>query len=97
MGHADRPSKDEENNQQMIPTEYNRLGHPGDPQAEGAVGRRSDLAALYSVETKVLLQAVKRNRERFPDDFMFQLTEEGLLEEMIVKHQTRRIVSSLSS
>jgi len=33
-----------------------------------------DLAALYGVATKVLNQAVKRNRERFPDDFMFQLT-----------------------
>ena len=31
------------------------------------------LAALYGVETKVFLQAVKRNLERFPDDFMFQL------------------------
>jgi hypothetical protein len=34
----------------------------------------SDLAALYGVPTKVLNQAVKRNRKRFPDDFMFQLT-----------------------
>ncbi len=34
-----------------------------------------DLARLYEVETKVLLQAVKRNIGRFPDDFMFQLTE----------------------
>lgn len=33
----------------------------------------ADLAALYEVETKVLLQAVKRNQERFPVDFMFQL------------------------
>jgi len=33
-----------------------------------------DLAALYGVATKVLNQAVKRNRERFPADFMFQLT-----------------------
>lgn len=33
----------------------------------------SDLADLYGVETKVLLQAVKRNLERFPADFMFQL------------------------
>jgi hypothetical protein len=33
---------------------------------------------LYGVETKVLNQAVKRNRERFPDRFMFQLTEEEL-------------------
>lgn len=33
-----------------------------------------DLAVLYGVETRVLNQAVKRNIERFPDDFMFQLT-----------------------
>ena len=32
-----------------------------------------DLAALYEVETRVLNQAVKRNIDRFPDDFMFQL------------------------
>jgi hypothetical protein len=36
----------------------------------------SDLAALYEVPTKVLLQAVKRNLERFPQDFMFQLNAE---------------------
>jgi len=36
----------------------------------------SDLAALYGVETKALNQAVKRNRERFPEDFMFELTQE---------------------
>ncbi len=30
----------------------------------------SDLAALYGVETKMLVRAVKRNLERFPDDFM---------------------------
>lgn len=35
----------------------------------------SDLAELYQVETKVLNQAVKRNNSRFPEDFMFQLTE----------------------
>lgn len=34
----------------------------------------ADLAELYAVPTKVLNQAVKRNRARFPDDFMFQLT-----------------------
>ncbi|MBI4712237.1 MAG: ORF6N domain-containing protein [Planctomycetes bacterium] len=32
-----------------------------------------DLSGLYGVPTKVLLQAVKRNKKRFPDDFMFQL------------------------
>lgn len=36
----------------------------------------SDLARLYEVETKVLNQAVKRNIERFPEDFVFQLTKE---------------------
>ncbi len=34
-----------------------------------------DLAELYGVETKVLNQAVKRNAERFPKDFMFQLSK----------------------
>ena len=35
-----------------------------------------DLAALYDVETRVLNQAVRRNADRFPADFMFQLTSE---------------------
>jgi ORF6N domain len=34
----------------------------------------SELARIYGVETRVLNQAVKRNAERFPDDFRFQLT-----------------------
>jgi len=34
-----------------------------------------DLAEMYQVETRVLNQSVKRNTKRFPDDFMFQLTE----------------------
>jgi len=37
-----------------------------------------DLAKLYQVETRTLNQAVKRNRDRFPSDFMFQLDEEEL-------------------
>lgn len=36
----------------------------------------SDLATLYEVEVRSLNQAVKRNIDRFPEDFMFQLTEE---------------------
>jgi len=36
----------------------------------------ADLAELYDVETRVLVQAVKRNLERFPEDFMFQLSQE---------------------
>ena len=35
----------------------------------------SDLAELYKVQTKVLLQSVKRNKTRFPPDFMFQLSK----------------------
>lgn len=38
----------------------------------------SDLAALYEVPTKRLNEAVRRNLDRFPDDFMFQLTAEEL-------------------
>lgn len=34
-----------------------------------------DLADMYGVETRVINQAVKRNIERFPEDFMFQLTK----------------------
>jgi hypothetical protein len=36
----------------------------------------SDLAILYQVSTKRLNEQVKRNRERFPEDFMLQLTSE---------------------
>ena len=36
----------------------------------------ADLATLYGVETRVLVQAVRRNLERFPEDFMFQLNKE---------------------
>jgi hypothetical protein len=46
----------------------------------------SDLASLYKVETKVLNQAVSRNIDRFPEDFMFQLSAEewGILKSQIV-------------
>jgi hypothetical protein len=39
-----------------------------------------DLAEMYGVETRVLKQAVKRNLNRFPKDFMFQLTKKEWLE-----------------
>ena len=39
-----------------------------------------DLAELYEVKTMVLNQAVKRNKKRFPEDFMFKLTNNELLE-----------------
>jgi hypothetical protein len=50
----------------------------------------ADLAALYGVDVKVLNQAVKRNRARFPADFMFQLTalEARALRSQIVTRET---------
>jgi len=45
----------------------------------------SDLAKLYQVETKVLNQAVKRNIEKFPSDFMFELSSN---EEKSLRSQT---------
>jgi hypothetical protein len=45
----------------------------------------ADLAALYGVETRSLVQAVKRNSARFPADFMFRLTDE---EAAILRSQT---------
>ena len=45
-----------------------------------------DLALLYGVETRILSQSVKRNIERFPDDFMFQLNQDewGILKSQFV-------------
>jgi hypothetical protein len=45
----------------------------------------ADLAGLYAVATRALVQAVKRNHKRFPPDFMFKLTEQ---EVAILKSQT---------
>ncbi len=52
----------------------------------------ADLAVLYGVQTKVLVQAVKRNLARFPADFMFQLsaTEFGSLRSQFVTSNTGR-------
>ena len=47
-----------------------------------------DLAKLYGVETKALNQAVKRNIERFPEDFMFRLTKDECLRSQIVTLNT---------
>ena len=55
-----------------------------------------DLAVLYGVGVKVLNQAVKRNRERFPDDFMFQLTgeETQLLRSQLLKSGNRQVAEN---
>jgi len=53
----------------------------------------ADLADLYGVATKVLNQAVKRNLDRFPEDFMFQLTPEewGNMRSQIVTTSRRKL------
>lgn len=51
-----------------------------------------DLAELYGVETRVLIQAVKRNSSRFPADFMFQLSKEEakhLRSQFVISKQRR--------
>src|ERR1044072_6970327 len=51
-----------------------------------------DLADLYGVETRVLVQQVKRNAKRFPADFMFQLTKpeaEVLNSQIVISNQGR--------
>jgi hypothetical protein len=53
----------------------------------------ADLAALYGVPTKVLVQSVKRNLERFPVDFMFHLTEQevrALRSQIVTLNEVRR-------
>jgi hypothetical protein len=45
----------------------------------------ADLAALYGVETRRLNEQVRRNSERFPEYFMFQLTAEELAKAMLIK------------
>jgi hypothetical protein len=45
----------------------------------------ADIAAFYGVQTKVLLQAKKRNSGRFPDDFVFQLND---VEAFVLMSQT---------
>ena len=52
----------------------------------------SDLALLYEVETRVLNQAVRRNKDRFPEDFTFQLTkaeEERLRSQIVTSNEGR--------
>jgi hypothetical protein len=63
-------------------------------------GRRAiidaDLALMFDVPTKVLNQAVKRNIERFPEDFMFQLTKEEKEEVVTICDHLRQLKYSPS-
>jgi hypothetical protein len=52
-----------------------------------------DLAEMYGVEVRILNQAVKRNASRFPDDFMFQLTEiefKSLISQIVISENKGR-------
>jgi len=55
----------------------------------------SDLAELHGVETRVVNQAVKRNHQRFPEDFMFQLAQEegrGLRSQIVILNDSSQAV-----
>ena len=57
-----------------------------------------DLAELYQVETRILNQAVKRNIERFPEDFMFQLTNtewETMSSQIVMTSRAKRPKSAI--
>ncbi|MBI4368089.1 MAG: ORF6N domain-containing protein [Candidatus Omnitrophica bacterium] len=56
-----------------------------------------DLAALYDVQTKYLNRQVKRNRERFPEEFMFRLTEEEKKELVTNWHRFESLKHSSAS
>ena len=52
-----------------------------------------DLAELYQVETKVLKQTVRRNLDRFPEDFMFELTEQEH-NSLIISLRSQTVISN---
>jgi hypothetical protein len=66
--------------QSRQPTKSLRLARPVESLIRVVRGQKvildTDLAALYQVETRTLNQAVRRNMDRFPGDFMFQLSAE---------------------
>jgi len=92
MCHPHQPAQDERNKEARMPS----TTHPP-VRIENTIlvirGEKvmldADLADLYGVETKRLVEAVKRNRDRFPADFMFQLTAE--------EHDNLRSQSATSS
>jgi len=59
----------------------------------------ADLARLYGVETRVLNQAVRRNRDKFPPDFMFELTRDELrkLQTLVIQEDTNLRSQSVTS
>ncbi len=56
-----------------------------------------DLAELYGVKTKVLNQAIKRNIERFPSEFMFQLDDTEKNEPVTICDRFKSLIHSTSN
>ncbi len=59
----------------------------------------ADLAEPYAVETKVLNQAVRRNKDRFPQDFMFILNEsdlQGMRSQFVTASRAKRSITALA-
>lgn len=59
-----------------------------------------DLAELYDVETRILNQAVKRNKDRFPSDFMFQLTKQEMeiwISQFVISNENLKSQNVISS
>ena len=57
----------------------------------------ADLAELYGIATKVLNQAVRRNKDRFPEDFMFILEErdfQGMRSQFVTASRAKRNISN---
>ena len=88
--------KDKQNtDKNQLPTSYDQLVPADDIESLIKVIRGKqvmldkDLATLYGVETRVLNQTVKRNIERFPDDFRFELSREECLRSQIVTSNGR--------
>jgi len=57
----------------------------------------TDLAMLYGIKTKALNQAVKRNSDRFPEDFIFQLSDEEKVELVTNCDRFKRLKHSLTT
>ena len=58
----------------------------------------ADLAELYGIETKALNQSVRRNKDRFPQDFMFILNEkdfEGMRSQFVTASRVKRNITAL--
>ena len=58
----------------------------------------ADLAEIYGIETKVLNQSVRRNKDRFPQDFMFILNEsdlQGIRSQFVTASRAKRNITAL--